>query len=93
MTKNEIIKHYDDFFNLHTRNILLNEDDYLNIDWAVNLVKNLTIPVVQRFLIEHENVLNNKTSTTEINAINKHEALGKFIFENPEEEWCEITDL
>jgi len=49
MKKNEIIKHYKDFFDLHAKGIALTEDDHLNLDWAEDLVKNCTIPdVVQQ---------------------------------------------
>jgi hypothetical protein len=34
--KNEIIEHYKKFFDLHAKGISLDEDDHLNIDWAVN---------------------------------------------------------
>ena len=46
MKKNEIIKHYKDFFDLHAKGIALTEDDHLNLDWAEELVKNCTIPRV-----------------------------------------------
>ena len=43
MTKNEIIKHYKDFFDLHAKGIALDEDDHLNIDWAMQLVKDIIL--------------------------------------------------
>lgn len=46
MSKNDIIKHYRDYFDLHAKGILLDEDDHLNIDWAEDLIKNLPIPLV-----------------------------------------------
>lgn len=40
--KNKIVKHYRDFFDLHAKGIALTEDDHLNLDWAENLVEDLT---------------------------------------------------
>lgn len=42
--KNTITEHYRKFFDLHAKGIALDEDDYLNIDWAEDLVKNCFIP-------------------------------------------------
>lgn len=44
--RNTIIEHYKKFFDLHAKGIALTEDDYLDIDWAENLVKDCFIPDV-----------------------------------------------
>lgn len=44
MTRNEIIKHYKDFFDLHAKGIALDEDDHTVIDWAEDLIKTMKKP-------------------------------------------------
>ena len=39
MTRNEIIKHYKDFFDLHAKGIALDENDHFVIDYAEDLIK------------------------------------------------------
>lgn len=59
MTKNEIIKHYKDFFDLDAKGIALDEDDHLNIDWAEDLLKNCSIPGVSEIGIKEKKSLLN----------------------------------
>lgn len=46
MKRNDIIKHYKNFFGLE--NIGLAENDQLMIDWAENLVKDCNLPDVSQ---------------------------------------------